>query len=167
MAQRKRKRERASDDAYNARRRFKREAERLEKQAAKSEGSFSERLQSVADELRNKANMLYANKEKPGEYRQDLIRQSESVRSMSEERQIDILLSSNLGQRIYAGTKNLWIDKDPNEREDAIVKAFGVRTILDVVKILENQLGDTLYSEDTIDNYDSIRLAIMEIISQL
>ena len=161
------RRKRASDEAYNARRRLKREAERLERQAAKSEGSFSERLQSVADELRDKANMLYANKEKPGEYRQDLIRQSQSVRSMSEERQIDILLSSNLGQRIYAGTKNLWIDKDPNEREDAIVKAFGVRTILDVVKILENQLGDALYSEDTIDNYDSIRLAIMEIISQL
>lgn len=157
---------RTSDDAYNARRRLKREAARLEKQANRATGSYSERLQSVADELRSKAANLYADKESGKGYRSDLIRQSESVRSMSEERQTDILLSSNIGSRIYAGTKELWIDEqDPNMREERILEAFGVSSMLDVLKILEKQLGDILYSEDTIENYDSVTLAIMQLIS--
>lgn len=157
---------RTSDDAYNARRRLKREAARLEKQANRATGSYSERLQSVADELRSKAANLYADKESGKGYRKDLIRQSESVRSMSEERQTDILLSSNIGSRIYAGTKELWIDEeDPNLREERILEAFGVSSMLDVLKILEKQLGDILYSEDTTENYDSVTLAIMRLIS--
>lgn len=155
---------RASDDAYNARRRLKREAARLEKQAGRASGSYAERLRNVADELRDKASNLYYNPER--EYRADLIRQSESVRSMSEERQTDILLSSNIGSRIYAGTRELWIDEqDPNMREERILEAFGVSSMLDVLKILEKRLGEILYSEDTIENYDSVTLAIMQMIA--
>lgn len=155
---------RASDDAYNARRRLKREAARLEKQAGRASGSYAERLLNVADELRDKASNLYYNPER--EYRADLIRQSESVRSMSEERQTDILLSSNIGSRIYAGTRELWIDEqDPNMREERILEAFGVSSMLDVLKILEQRLGEILYSEDTTENYDSVALAIMQMIA--
>lgn len=155
---------RPSDEAYNARRRLKREAARLEKQAGRASGSYSERLKNVAEELREKASNLYYNPEQ--DYRRDLIRQSESVRSMSEERQTDILLSSNIGSRIYAGTRELWIDEsDPNMREERILEAFGVSSMLDVLKILEKRLGEILYSEDTTENYDSVTLAIMQMIA--
>lgn len=153
---------RASDDAYNARRRFKRQAERLEREAAKAGGSYGDRLSNVAAELRDSANMLYKGK---GDYRQDLIRKSRSVRSMSEERQTDILLSSNIGSRIYAGTVELWQDADVNGREDAIVKAFGVKSMLDVLKLLERELGDMLYADDTSENYNNAVLAIMRLIA--
>lgn len=156
---------RASDDAYNARRRFKREAARLERQAGRAFGSYSERLKNAAEELRKKASNLYHDPERG--YRADLLRQSESVRSMSEERQTDILLSSNIGSRIYAGTRELWIDEsDPNLREQRILEAFGVQSMLDVLKILEKQLGETLYSEDTTENYDAVTLAIAELIER-
>lgn len=155
---------RTSDDAYNARRRLKREAARLEKQAGRASGSYSERLKDVAEELRNKAANLYYNPER--DYRTDLIRQSKSVRSMSEERQTDILLSSNIGSRIYAGTREKWIDEeDYNLREERILEAFGVSSMLDVLKILEKQLGDILYSDDTTENYDAVTLAIMKLLA--
>lgn len=154
---------RASDEAYNARRRLKREAARLERQAGRASGSYADRLMNVAQELRDKAGQLYKRDDR--DYRADLIRQSESVRSMSEERQTDILMSSNIGSRIYAGTRELWIDADVNEREEAILKAFGVKSLLDVLKILEKQLGDILYSDATIENYDKAVLAIMELVS--
>lgn len=152
----------ASDEAHNARRRFRSEAKRIEKEAAKNQGAYGARLSSLADELRNKASALYSSK---GEYRQDLIKQSENVKSMSEERQADILLSSNIGSRIYAGTKEIWQDADPNEREDAILKAFGVRSMLDVLKVLEGQLGELLYSDDTPESYDIVALSIMTLIA--
>lgn len=154
---------RASDEAYNARRRYRREAARLQKQTAKSSGSYSERLRALSDELLDKANMTY--QAGTGSYRTDLIKESRSVRSMSEERQTDILLSSNIGSRIYAGTIELWQDADPNEREDAILKAFGVKSMLDVLKILERELGERLYSDDTRENYLSVVLAIQSMMA--
>ena len=84
---------------------------------------------------------------------------------MSEERQTDILLSSNIGSRIYAGTVELWQDADVNGREDAIVKAFGVKSMLDVLKLLERELGDMLYADDTSENYNNAVLAIMRLIA--
>ena len=149
---------RVSDEAYNARRRYRREAARLQKQAAKSSGSYSERLRELSDKLLDKANMTY--QAGTGSYRMDLIKESRSVRFMSEERQTDILLSSNIGSRIYAGTIELWQDADPNEREDAILNAFGVKSMLDVLKVLERELGERLYSDDTRENYMSVVLAI-------
>ena len=152
----------ASDEAYNARRRLQREAARVEKQAAAAGGVYGERLGALAGELRDKASNLYS---PTGEYRQDLIRQSQNVRGMSEERQTDILLSSNIGSRIYAGTKEIWKDVDPNKREDAIIKAFGVRSMLDVLKVIENQIGELLYSDDTPENYDIASLTIMAMVA--
>ena len=154
---------RASDEAYNARRRYRREAARLQKQAEKSTGSYSERLRELSDKLLDKANMTY--QAGTGSYRTDLIRESRSVRSMSEERQTDILLSSNIGSRIYAGTIELWQDADPNEREDAILKAFGAKSMLDVLKVLERELGERLYSDDTRENYMSVVLAIQSMMA--
>lgn len=154
---------RASDEAYNARRRYRREAARLQKQAEKSSGSYSERLRELSDKLLDKANMTYQTG--TGSYRTDLIKESRSVRSMSEERQTDILLSSNIGSRIYAGTIELWQDADPNEREDAILKAFGAKSMLDVLKILERELGERLYSDDTRENYMSVVLAIQSMMA--
>lgn len=154
---------RASDEAYNARRRYRREAARLQKQAEKSSGSYSERLRELSDKLLDKANMTY--QAGTGSYRTDLIKESRSVRSMSEERQTDILLSSNIGSRIYAGTIELWQDADPNEREDAILKAFGAKSMLDVLKILERELGERLYSDDTRENYMSAVLAIQSMMA--
>ena len=152
----------ASDEAYNARRRLQREAARVEKQAAAAGGVYGERLGALAGELREKVSNLYS---PTGEYRQDLIRQSQNVRGMSEERQTDILLSSNIGSRIYAGTKEIWKDADPNKREDAIIKAFGVRSMLDVLKVIENQIGELLYSDDTPENYDIASLTIMAMVA--
>lgn len=154
---------RASDEAYNARRRYRREAARLQKQAEKASGSYSERLRELSDKLLDKANMTY--QAGTGSYRTDLIKESNSVRSMSEERQTDILLSSNIGSRIYAGTIELWQDADPNEREDAILRAFGVKSMLDVLKILERELGERLYSDDTRENYMSVVLAIQSMMA--
>lgn len=152
----------ASDEAHNARRRFQREAERLEKQAAEAGGMYGERLGALAGELREKASNLYS---PSGEYRQDLLKQSQNVRSMSEERQTDILLSSNIGSRIYAGTKEIWINADVNEREEAIMKAFGVKSMLDVLKVIEGQIGELLYADDTPENYDIVTLTIMSMVA--
>ena len=147
------RKKRASDEAYNARRRFKRQAERLEREGKRVGGSYGDRLREVAKELRGNAANLYAKKGR--EYRSDLIRQSENVRAMSEERQTDILLSSNVGSRIYAGTVEIWQDADVNEREDAIIRAFGVYSMLDVLKILEKMFGESLYADAPNGKIDS------------
>ena len=162
---------RASDEAYNARRRLKRQAARMRKQAASAaDGAYAGRLRALADEALKQAQETYFNRETK-QYRAGAVREAERLAShfdvADEDIQADILLSSPIGSRIYAGTVEIWRGiEDYNKREDAILKAFGVKRMADVIKLIEKQLGEALYNTDSDERYNIAVLTIMQMVAR-
>lgn len=157
---------RQSDEAYNARRRFKRQAERFAKEASKFTGtSTGARFDVLAREMFDLAKRTYKNKQ--GEYDTELIKCSKSAlmgSGMTEDRETDIIMRSHVGSRIYAATIDIWKDEDYDNREDAILKRFKAKSMSEVLRKLEQDLGSSLYSDDTKEKYDLVVSTIMDMI---
>lgn len=175
-----RKRQRKSDDAYNARRRFERRGDRLMKQAEKETGTAAERLRAQAESNYANAARLYedesalarfrAKHDLPeveiatGEEREFLQRASEytkesmlddsAIRSELEARE---LLRGPVGRRIYSATRDLWYDEsrkvqDPSTFDQKIMDAMGVNSMSEVIDKFEKEMGEDLYKTDDIES---------------
>lgn len=185
----KRNRSDASDDAYNARRRYYRQAQRYERQAAKaSTPTEAGRLRKLgARALENAINTyedptkarvsrpiaelqksLQVEKplRKPSEnYKQLIIDESKkkaTVKGMTDferrETEASEILTGAIGRRVFGATSEIW--KDAEDREDAILKYFGVASMMDVIEAIEDA-GIDLYSDpESEQKYDEIRTAI-------
>jgi hypothetical protein len=83
-----------------------------------------------------------------------LYSRDEQVRREQEAKSI---MSSEAGHRIYAGTIDVWQDSDYPSREDALMAHFGVDTLMDVIELFEEELGEDLYAEEKVQiKYDEL-----------
>ena len=83
-----------------------------------------------------------------------LYSRDEQVRREQEAKSI---MSSEAGHRIYAGTIDVWQDSDYPSREDALMAHFGVDSLMDVIELFEEELGEDLYAEEKVQiKYDEL-----------
>jgi len=177
----------ASDEAYNARRRFVRKAERYWNMAQGATGVTRERYEAIARKSLSDAMSTYEkgtsqksmskkirelDKElKPVDVFRREAKQSISKRlkerserslysrdeQVRREQEAKSIMSSEAGHRIYAGTIDVWQDSDYLSREDALMAHFGVDTLMDVIELFEEELGEDLYAEEKVQvKYDEI-----------
>ena len=168
----------ASDEAYNARRRFVRKAERYFKMAENASGVTRERYETIARESLSDAMSTYekgtSRKSMSKKIREldeqlkpvDVFRReakqsiSKRLKERSErslysrdeqvrrEQEAKSIMSSEAGHRIYAGTIDVWQDSDYPSREEALIAHFGVSDLMGVIEIFEEELGEDLYAPE-------------------
>lgn len=195
------------DSAYNARRRYTRRAERLLKQVdeMKEKGVATvmvERVKKQAESNLKKAAALFDSDkqrkkfakdyglgklagETKKEYRKLLAERSgaaleSNLNSPENRRELEAreILSSDVGSRIYAATRDLWIDyvdadehghiADRDKIEERIMDAFGVDSMADVVEMFEKEMGEDLYTKpDDSIRYDEVASAAKRIVRDI
>lgn len=185
---------RQSDEIYNARRRFKRAAARYEKRAAGLTGASKSMMQKLAKQALDKANALY---QKPlsalpetkrvsriKQLSEQSLRMLESARNKPDsaerrEQEARELLSGSVGSKIYGGLVNIWktpaddkmpveIRQDYQVRNDAIMRFFGVTSMWDAIKKIEQIVGNALYStSDEVVRYDEVVTSIQAYVERM
>ena len=183
---------RAGDAAWNARRRYTRQAERYLKQAQNAKGIEKGRLETEATASLERAIATYkdptqASKSsviqkltdklhpnvptrKVGEgIRNQYIAESyaalESTRndeSIRRELEAEEILSTDIGNRIYGALVDVWKDDDYEKRNQNIMEHFGVDSMADVLDILEASGIDIYADPESLEKYDEVRTAISE-----
>lgn len=184
------RRRKASDDVYNARRRFAREAQRYEKKASQASGMEAERYRTLARTSLEKSIALYDDPKKISG--NSTIRnltqklnprilsgkisdagkkslQRQSLRSLEgskadeqarREYEAETIMSSDAGARIYAGLVSIWEDSDYADRDAAILDYFDADSMADVLDMIEES-GINLYEDaDELYAYEDIRTSI-------
>lgn len=180
---------RQSDDVYNARRRYRRQAERYLAKAKKASGLEKARYQAQARNATIKAAQTYSKGQKPqgrvkalmdqqgietiapGANSERLVNQSLSALAGRESKSRDdmarsILSMGNVGSRFYGGLVQIWDETEESRQHPnrAILDFFGAESIMDVLEELEAQ-GIDLYSPDENDSvYKSVQLKLQQYI---
>lgn len=186
---------RESDDVYNARRRFRRQAERYIKKANQSSGTQKARYMQQARNSVMDAIATYESGRKPrgkvaevaqqlgvtrgtmvargffhGAIQSDdtheLVLKSYSALAKVGETRTQMarnLLQGNVGNRFYAGLSDIWAGTAEGRRdpEAAIVKHFGVSSLMDVVEELEDAGIDIYTPEVEGQGYQKLALQVM------
>lgn len=180
---------RKSDATYNARRRYRRQAERYEKKAASSSGLEKSKYTQLAKISLEKAYALYddstsakgtrkmqemsqrlsprrAVRELTSKEKSNLIRRStgatKSGMSDDEAREIEAqdILSSSVGDRVYGALVDVWRDSSYSDRDVAIMDHFGVDSMADVIAAIEAAAIDIYSDPESLERYDEVRTAI-------
>lgn len=145
---------RASDEAYNARRRLKRQAERYKKQAATASASKASRLQQQAKYLESQASRLYQGKD-TAKNQARIQAQSYSAlqgtrKDTQKRRDIEAaeIMKTNVGAKIYGATVSIWQDSPYTDRNKALIEHFGVTDMMGVIELFEREFGEDLYKDD-------------------
>lgn len=173
---------RQSDRLYNARRRYRRKAERLLRQAKETIGAAAERMRVLArDNIERALNTYQSGHEPSGKIAE--LAKSLGVRLKGKETPVDytsseqvekvvqeslqtlenrkdtrdyeakiILQRGNIGARFYGGLIDIWADADYADRDAAILDYFGADSLMDVLEELE-QSGIDIYSSSASDEY--------------
>lgn len=189
----------ASDEAYNARRRFARKAKRYADMAKNAVGEAKARYETIARDALEDAISTYEKGTSRKEWSKgireldeqlkpvDVFRRKpkkrvsksqrersfEALKSKDEEtrraREAKSILSSGAGNRIFAGTIDIWggENDDYYSRTQAIMEHFGLSDEMEIVEMFESELGKELYAEykNTI-KYDELVAMIAEITSE-
>lgn len=151
---------RASDDVYNARRRYRRQAERYLKKAQLVSGAAKRRYERLAEQATEKAVSTYENESRiqgavgklaqrfnitkenqtQARRRTQNVRQSEQALSRldTRENQARSILSGNFGSLFYAGLIDIW--RGRSDRDTAIKEYFGVSSLMDVLEGIEKAI---------------------------
>ena len=168
-----------SDDVYNARRRFRRQAERYAKKAETSTGATSSRYRALAQEAIEKALSTYQTKRAAEQSsindlavrvgarrgvqdsRRDitsLINESERlIPSQSDLRDAEakaILSRGNIGSRFYGSLVEVWQGSD--DIDQAIKDYFGADSLMDVLEELENVANIYDSPDETVNPSDGL-----------
>lgn len=145
---------RASDEAYNARRRLKRQAERYKKQASTASASKASRLQQQAKYLESQASRLYQGKD-TAKNQARIKAQSYSAlqgtrKDTQKRRDIEAaeIMKTNVGAKIYGATVSIWQDSKYGDRNRALMEYFGVTDMMEVIEAFEREFGEDLYKDD-------------------
>ena len=182
----------AGDAAYNARRRYARQAERYAKEARGASGVEKGRLETLARSNLERALATYQNpsKAKGSKLIRDLARElnprvptrkisegalsqliAESFAAKDEVRDDDAIrreleaediLSSDIGNRIYGALVDIWKDSDYADRNQAIMDYFRVDSMADVIEAIEDAGIDLYADPEDMERYQEIRTAISE-----
>lgn len=182
----------AGDLAWNARRRYARQAERYAKQARGASGIEKSRLENLASSALEKALQTYEDPSKakssmitdlakeldvriptrkPSEKRRSrAIEESEELAlesSLSDdetrrELEAQSILSSDIGNRIYGALVDIWKDSDYVDRNQAIMDYFGADSMADVLQAIEDAGIDLYADPESMERYQEVRTAISE-----
>ena len=184
------------DDLYNARRRLKRRAQRLEKAAAtESDAAVKARLEAETSSLYEEAAAGYIvdrdrqrfvnskglqgykvtadqwSAQKRQAYISESKRQLEGSMQNDDQRRYrtaKTLMKSPVGRRIYAATVDVWRDYEYSDRDSAIMDFFGVDSMADVIDMFEEELGEDLYEElDSEEKYLGVTAQGMAFVQDL
>lgn len=179
-----------SDEIYNARRRYRRQAERYEKKASATTGATKARYEAQARIAIEKGLALYQDEEKPqgklktmaqafnvgfsnkqsvGKLVERSINELVSKKTNTREEMAQEILSiDNIGSRFYGGLSEIWTmtPESRNAPNKAILEYFGAKDIMEVIEKLE-QAGIDIYSPESNGvDYHTIQLQIQEFILQ-
>lgn len=173
---------RLSDELYNARRRYRRRAERLVKQAKETIGAAAERLRVLARDYIERALSTYQQGHEPSGKIAELAKSlgarlkdgkptvdytakaqvekiahesMQTLENMKDTRDYEariILQRGNIGARFYGGLIDIWADTDYADRDAAILDYFGADSLMDVLEELE-QSGIDIYSSSASNEY--------------
>ena len=157
-----------SDELRNIRRRYERQAQRLEKRAENATPTDARYLRRAAEQARNQASKFYAKNitdAKPGtaKYAQAIsnaisaanVSKSKATLELNIGGSTDrnnmvgrLLLKGSAGSRFFAGTIEIWRGKtDYGERLQAVMDYFGVDNVLDAIKEYNSLIGDDVTDE--------------------
>lgn len=149
-----RKTDRPADKAWNAIRRYKRQAERYEKQAKMASSAEASRLRQQAQYLRGQASRLYKGKD-TAKNQARIQAQSYSAlqgtrKDMQKRRDIEAaeIMKTNVGAKIYGATVSIWQDSPYTDRNRALIEHFGVSDLMGVIELFEKEFGEDLYKDD-------------------
>lgn len=150
----------------NARRRFRRSAERYEKMASSTSGTTAERYETLASRARTQAQSLKANLDVQKQI--DLINESlETLQSRRSDKfqrgemEAGEILRSSIGSRIFAGTKEIWENVPEESRLQTLRDHFGVKSNMELIKKIEEITGGKIYADpDNSYKYDEVKLMI-------
>lgn len=175
---------RTSDDVYNARRRYRRQAERLMKKAAKAIGAERAQLERQAQIATEKAVATYERKSKiQGRLKPLAERFGVQKRAVAQRKQIikqsktalvdfDLknaqgraILSGNIGQRFYAGLVDIW--RGAPDREQAVLDYFGISNMLTLVEIMSKEFPDLFSTQDNSRIYQDLTSEMQAYVSLL
>ena len=178
-----------SDDAYNARRRYYRQAQRYEKQAAQAATAIEAgRYKTLAARQTERALATYedptkARLSKPIQDLTSRLSVRKPLKKPSESRKADVIATSinanpdkmsdadrrdyearsimgtEVGHRIYGAFADVWKD-DPANRDQAIMDYLGASDMMEVIEIIEEQGIDIYADPESEQKYDEIRTAI-------
>lgn len=178
-----------SDDAYNARRRYYRQAQRYEKQAAQAataveagryrtlaarqteralatyEDPTKARLSKPIQDLTSRLSVRKPLKKPTESYQADVIATSVNANpdKMSDADRRDYearsIMGTEVGHRIYGAFADVWKD-DPENRDQAIMNYLGASDMMEVIEIIEEQGIDVYADPESEQKYDEIRTAI-------
>lgn len=182
----------AGDLAWNARRRYARQAERYAKQARGASGIEKSRLENLASSALEKALQTYEDPSKaksrmitdlakeldvriptrkPSDKRRSrAIDESEELAlesSLSDdetrrELEAQSILSSDIGNRVYGALVDIWKDSDYADRNQAIMDYFGAESMADVLQAIEDAGIDLYADPESMERYQDVRTAISE-----
>ena len=169
-----------ADKMYNTRRRLTRAAARAIKKAEQATGAQKARYEFQAEQHLKRAAGTYAEGKAIGKKVSDLAKrlgkeinrpkkidiesieyQSEkakyrSGREAQREQSAREILNSNIGSRIIGAFESEWRD-DPSNMLDIIKKRVGASDLMEVIEIIEKQVGEALYMEPGSDpRYDEV-----------
>lgn len=183
---------RAGDLAWNARRRYARQAERYMKQAQQATGIEKSRLKNLATNALEKAYQTYQDPSKAqtsmiknlepqlnpriptrrpsDERRKRAIETSKEIAlesSLSDdetrrELEAEAILSGDIGNRIYGATVDIWKNADYADRNQAIMDYFGADSMADVLEAIEAEGIDIYEDPESLERYEEVRTAISE-----
>lgn len=178
-----------SDDAYNARRRYYRQAQRYEKQAAQAataieagryrtlaarqteralatyEDPTKARLSKPIQDLSSRLSVRKPLKKPTESYQADVIATSVNANpdKMSDADRRDYearsIMGTEVGHRIYGAFADVW-KEDPANRDQAIMDYLGASDMMEVIEIIESQGIDVYADPESEQKYDEIRTAI-------
>lgn len=182
----------AGDLAYNARRRYARQAERYAKEARGASGIEKGRLETLARSNLERAISTYEDPSKAkgsklirdlteelkpqiptrnlGEgIRSQLIAESFAAKvevrtddSIRRELEAEEILSTDIGNRVYGALVDIWKDSDYADRNQAIMDYFGAESMADVLQAIEDAGIDLYEDPESMEKYQEIRTAISE-----
>ena len=172
-----------SDVTYNARRRYRRQAERYEKKAAESSGIEKSRYENLAKTSLEKSYLLYdkpttakgtrkmqemSQRLKPRRAVRDLTKKekaklierskgaTKSEMSDDEAREFEAqdIMRSSVGDRIYGALVDIWRDSGYSNRDYAIMDFFGVESMAEVLDAIEEAGIDIYADPESLERYD-------------
>lgn len=150
----------------NARRRFRRAAERYEKMARSTIGTTAERYETLASRARMQAQSLKAdlNIQKQIDIINESLETLQSRRSDKFQRgemEASEILRSSIGSRIFAGTKEIWENVPEESRLQTLRDHFGVKSNMELIEKIEKITGGKIYADpDNSYKYDEVKLMI-------
>ena len=150
----------------NARRRFRRAAERYEKMASSTSGTTAERYKTLASRARTQAQSLKANLDVQKQINiinesLETLQSRRSDKFLRGEMEAGEILKSSIGSRIFAGTKEIWENVPEESRLQTLRDHFGVKSNMELIEKIEKVTDGKIYADpDNFYKYDEVKLMI-------